>query len=62
MQKKACYFCSVIQKKHDIFAFEFKWNPKMKYRFPKTFLENYPDNETRIVNKGNYEDFLGIKM
>jgi predicted AAA+ superfamily ATPase len=52
----------VEEREGKLFAFEFKWNPKMKYRFPKTFLENYPDNETRIVNKENYEDFLGIKM
>ncbi len=45
-----------------LFAFEFKWNPKMKYRFPKAFLENYPDNEVRIVNTDNYEDFLGMKL
>lgn len=45
-----------------LFAFEFKWNPRMKYRFPRAFIENYPDNETRIVNNDNYEDFLGMKL
>ena len=45
-----------------LFAFEFKWNPRMKYRFPRAFIENYPDNETRIVNNDNYEDFLGMMV
>lgn len=39
-------------------AFEFKWNPKAKVRFPKTFLDAYPEHETAIVHRDNYVDFL----
>ena len=52
----------VEEREGKLFAFEFKWNPKMKYRFPQTFLENYLDNETKIINRDNYEDFLGVKL
>ena len=43
-----------------LFAFEFKWNPKARYRFPGTFLDNYPYHETPIINPDNYEGFLGV--
>lgn len=49
----------IEEREGKLFAFEFKWNPKAKYRFPKIFLENYPENEVRIVNSENYYGFLG---
>ena len=39
-------------------AFEFKWNPKAKARFPKTFLEAYPDTTTQVISRDNFEGFL----
>lgn len=44
----------------NLFAYEFKWNPKTSYRFPKSFTENYPDHSTEIITPENYEKFLGI--
>ncbi len=41
-----------------ISAFEFKWNPKRKAKFPKTFTRNYPVTETSVVHPENYHDFL----
>lgn len=41
-------------------AFEFKWNPKAKVRFPKTFIKAYPDSEIKVIHAQNYESFLGI--
>ena len=39
-------------------AFEIKWNSKKKVLFSKTFTKAYPNNETYIVNPGNFESFL----
>ncbi len=49
----------IEEREGKLFAFEFKWSPKAKYRFPKIFLENYPENEFAIVNTENYYGFLG---
>lgn len=43
-----------------LFAFEFKWNPKKKARIPKTFLKAYSNSETMVVNRENFEDFIGL--
>ncbi len=39
-------------------ACEFKWNPKKKARFPKTFLNAYPNHTTQFITPDNYMDFL----
>ncbi len=41
-----------------ICTFEFKWNPKMKVKNPKMFLESYTDSTFEVVHKDNYEDFI----
>jgi predicted AAA+ superfamily ATPase len=41
-----------------ISAFEFKWNPRKKPRFPLTFLRNYEVENTMAVNPENIEQFL----
>ena len=43
-------------------AFEFKWNPKKKGRFPKTFLDAYPDSKINVINQENFEAFVGLEM
>lgn len=50
----------IEEREGKLFAFEFKWNLKFKYRFPGSFLENYPDHERSIINPDNYDGFLGI--
>jgi len=39
-------------------AWEFKWNPKAKARFSKTFTNAYPDCPTTIVTPENFESFV----
>ena len=39
-------------------AFEFKWQPKSKVRFPDAFMQNYSVIETAIVTPENYDGFL----
>jgi len=39
-------------------AYEFKWNPSAKVRFPKTFLNAYPDSQTYLITPNNFDEFL----
>ena len=39
-------------------SFEFKWNPKAKYKFPANFLANYPGSAFEVITPANMEDFL----
>jgi hypothetical protein len=41
-------------------AYEFKWNPKAKANFSKTFLNAY-EAETKTINRDNFRDFVIIK-
>ncbi len=41
-----------------MYAFEFKWGKSRKYSFPKTFLQAYPEHETKIITQDNYIDFI----
>lgn len=39
-------------------AYEFKWNPKAKAKFPKTFKATYPTATTQVITPDNFDDFL----
>jgi hypothetical protein len=39
-------------------AFEFKWNPKTKAKFPEMFLSGYQPITTQIIHPQNYWDWL----
>jgi uncharacterized protein len=41
----------------NLFAYEFKWNPKRKVNFPKTFTETYNSHNT-LVNRENFREFF----
>ena len=41
-------------------AWEFKWNPNAKARFPKPFLETYQPETVQVVHRDNFEEFVGI--
>ncbi len=38
-------------------AYEFKWNPKRKVNFPKTFTEAY-QSQNILVNRANFREFV----
>ncbi|MCF8222776.1 MAG: ATP-binding protein [Bacteroidales bacterium] len=38
--------------------YEFKWNPHKKYRFPKTFINNYEINSSSFITTENYLKFI----
>lgn len=42
----------------NLFAFEFKWNVAKKATFTKTFTNAYPNTQTMVITKDNYEVFL----
>ncbi|MCB5245422.1 MAG: ATP-binding protein [Candidatus Cloacimonetes bacterium] len=39
-------------------ACEIKWNPRRKPKFPKTFCDNYPLSETKVINPKNLGDWI----
>ena len=39
-------------------AYEFKWNPNAKAKFPKTFASAYPGAAFQTVHRDNIEEFL----
>jgi predicted AAA+ superfamily ATPase len=39
-------------------AYEFKWNPKIKKNFPKTFLNAYPNSNTFTINSKNFSELF----
>lgn len=39
-------------------ACEIKWNQKKKVKFPRKFIENYKNFETRVINPDNFYEFL----
>ncbi len=43
-----------------IAAYEFKWNPKRKTTFPKTFTDQYHPDIAEVITPGNFEPFVGV--
>ena len=41
-----------------LFIWEFKWNPKKRASFSKTFLNNYQVEEIKTINNENYWEFF----
>jgi hypothetical protein len=42
-------------------AFEFKWQAKKPVKFPATFLDAYPNSTTTIIDRTNFESFVGLE-
>ena len=62
-----CYFWRTTQQQEidyveerdgKLHAFEFKWNPNRKVRFPKTFADAYPGSEMKVINREEVIDWL----
>lgn len=39
-------------------AYEFKWSPQKRVKFPTSFLEAYPEARTAIINRQNFLPFV----
>ena len=48
----------IEEKNGQLFAFEFKWNPKKEAKFSKTFTNAYPDAITKVITNDNYSEFI----
>ena len=43
-------------------AYELKYNPKAKYKFPNSFKDTYPDHESNIIHLDNFTQYLGYEI
>ncbi len=43
-----------------IYAYEFKWNPLGKVKFPAFFLEKYKPIETKVIHQENFWQWLSV--
>lgn len=41
-----------------LYAYEFKWNPVAKAKFPQSFVEAYRPTETRVIHRENFWQWL----
>ena len=41
-----------------IYAYEFKWSPKTKVKFPASFLKAYANSETAVITSNNFDEFI----
>jgi predicted AAA+ superfamily ATPase len=48
----------IEEEEGQITAYEFKWNPDAKVKFPKQFLEHYPKSKFEVIHRDNFEKFL----
>lgn len=42
-------------------VYEFKWNPKAKAKFSRTFLRAY-DTGSKLINRSNFREFVTIPL
>ena len=40
-------------------AYEFKWK-EQKVKFPTSFLDAYPQHQTAVITKNDFQEFVGI--
>jgi predicted AAA+ superfamily ATPase len=43
-----------------LYAYEFKWNPEVKVKFPQVFIETYRPVETKVIHRNNYWEWLKV--
>lgn len=43
-----------------LYAYEFKWNERKKTKLPEIFTSTYPNSETQVITRDNFEQFLGL--
>lgn len=48
----------IEEREGKLFAYEFKYHQKSKFKKPKEFFENYPTSEFEIISTENYLDFI----
>ncbi|OFX62593.1 MAG: ATPase [Bacteroidetes bacterium GWA2_30_7] len=48
----------IEEREGKLFAFEFKFSPTKKAKISKTFINNYPDSEIKLINNSNFNEFI----
>lgn len=48
----------IEEQDNKISAFEIKWNPKVKVKFPDSFVQKYIPQSVQVINSDNYWEFL----
>jgi len=48
----------IEEKNGHLSGYEFKWNPKARVTFPKTFAETYSESSQEVIHQDNFESFL----
>lgn len=48
----------IEEQDNKISAFEIKWNPKVKVKFPDAFVQKYSPQSLHVINSDNYWEFL----
>ncbi len=43
-------------------AWEFKWNPKAKAKFPKAFTAHYQPETSAVIHRDNFWEWLGLNI
>ena len=46
------------EKADNLAGFEFKWNENRKAKIPTAFAKAYPEASFKVINRGNYLDFI----
>ncbi len=46
------------EREGNLHAYEFKWNPVKKNRFPVTFLNAYPGSSAEMISQNNFTGFI----
>lgn len=57
MQQEIDYIEEIIA---NIYAWESKLSVEDKVRFPKTFLNNYPEGQNELINRDNFRRLLQL--
>lgn len=48
----------IEERESELNAYEFKWNPKTKAKFSKSFINEYSPTITQVIHHENYSEFL----
>jgi len=51
----------IEDRENELQAFEISFVPNSKKKIPRTFIDNYPDAKTSVIDKSNFNSFLGTE-
>lgn len=48
----------IEEKEGHIYAYEIKWNPRKKIKFPEKFITTYTPKELKVITQSNFDEFI----